>query len=434
MTPCPRALAAASLFGLSLPDDTAPPPPAGVTPPGPGTITLLTGPSGAGKSSALRDLAARARRTRTVIDLGTIRLAARPAVAHFPGLGAEESMRALAAAGLADARCFIRAPHQLSAGQRWRLILAVALDRARRATSPPLLIADEFAALLDRTTARACARLLRRACDRSRVAAAVATAHDDLAPALAPHRIVAITPGRAPDVTEHCSTPAPIPLRFSSGSFADYAALARFHYRPGRPATIDAVLTARTPAGALLAVLTVSRPTLNSTHRDLAWPRRYTAGTKRARARRLNRELRCLSRVIVDPRVQGLGVARRLVARYLRDPLTPCTEAIAAMGAVSPFFERAGMTAYPLPPAARTARLTDALAHLGLSPADLADSRTRARLARRPAGLLERECRAWAPPRAGALPFRELLDVTAARLTTARTAYAHTHPHGGAAE
>jgi ABC-type ATPase with predicted acetyltransferase domain len=57
-----------------------------------------------------------------------------------------------------------------------------------------LLVCDEFAVLLDRVSAATVARSLRRAIDRlGRVgvplAAAVATSHDDLRPALLPDRV-----------------------------------------------------------------------------------------------------------------------------------------------------------------------------------------------------------------------------------------------------
>ena len=58
------------------------------------------------------------------------------------------------------------------------------------------------------------------------------------------------------------------------------------------------------------------------------------------------------------------------MADYLRSPLTPATEAVAAMGAACPFFERAGMTAYRTPPGAADARWLDALASVGRSPTD----------------------------------------------------------------
>ena len=167
---------------------------------------------------------------------------------------------------------------------------------------------------------------------------------------------------------------AGVRLRIEPGTPDDYNALAPLHYRAARPATVVRVLRAigRAPSGDRLAgVLVESRPTLNAAWRDLPWPGRYTRGDKRDRATRLNRELRCISRVIVDPRWRSMGVARRLVRAALASGPTPATEAVAAMGALSPFFERAGMRPYTPPMRPPDARLLDALAHAGVEPRDL---------------------------------------------------------------
>jgi ABC-type lipoprotein export system ATPase subunit/GNAT superfamily N-acetyltransferase len=428
----PHALAVASLFGLSLPLHRLPRERETIAPPEPGEILLLTGPSGAGKTTALRTLASAAVQDRRVIDLARVRLRQRPAVAHFPRLAPEAAMRALAAAGLADARAMLKPPAQLSLGQRWRLALAIALNRARGSRGPALIIADEFASTLDDLTARAVARLLRRAVDRHpRLAAAVATTRNHLATQLAPDRHTRFRLAAPPVALPPTPRPAPLPLRFRQGSTADYQALAPIHYLPGRPASIERVLTARCQ-GELAAVLTISRPTLNSRHRQLAWPGRFAGRDKRAAAQRVNREIRTISRVIVDPRFQGLGVARRLVARYLADPVTPCTEALAAMGAVSPFFARAGMTAYALPPSRRNARLIDALAHANLAPHDLARPDHSLRRARAASAIpfLDRELRRWAAAsgatdRRAKDPIETLWRLAAARLAPV-VAYAHT--------
>ena len=82
--------------------------------------------------------------------------------------------------------------------------------------------------------------------------------------------------------------------------------------------------------------------------------------------------MRCISRVVVHPQWRGLGLAVRLVRHALATAVTPYTEAIAAMGKVHPFFEKAGMTAYHRPPLESTARLMAALARVGIEPVDLA--------------------------------------------------------------
>ncbi len=213
-------------------------------------------------------------------------------------------------------------------------------------------------------------------------------------------------------------------LSIAIGTIADYHALARFHYRAAAPATHVRVLRMmheREPSP--IGVLIVSMPTLDGAWRHLAWPGRYAArdGHRAAAIRRLNRELRTISRVVIDPRWRGRGLATRLVRAYLRCPLTPATEAITAMGLWCPFFARAGMTAYPLPPRDADVRLSDVLAVAHLAPIDLLD----ARVARRSAiaGALTRWSSASKTTRG--LRGLALRQAAATALLARPVAYAH---------
>lgn len=158
------------------------------------------------------------------------------------------------------------------------------------------------------------------------------------------------------------------------GTFADYAALARFHYRAGAPARPVRVLRARAE-GETVGVLVVASPTLNGAWRGVAWPGLWRGLGKRDAARALNARVRTIARVVVDPRCRGLGVAKALVRAYLDDPCTSHTEAVAAMGAVSPFFAGAGMREVPTPPRQRERALGRALAREGLRAWELMDER-----------------------------------------------------------
>ncbi|GDX97803.1 hypothetical protein LBMAG48_02070 [Phycisphaerae bacterium] len=159
---------------------------------------------------------------------------------------------------------------------------------------------------------------------------------------------------------------ANVPALSARGAAA-LARLSPLHYRAGEPATCVALLIARDPWAQLdVGLLQVSMPTLNGSWRAHAWPdvfgpsfARYTATS---RARTVNMFLRTISRVIVDPRYRGLGVARRLVSAYLDNPITPLTETLAAMGRWCPFFTRAGMREVPWPVSRRDAKFTRALA------------------------------------------------------------------------
>ncbi|MEA3368340.1 MAG: hypothetical protein U9R68_09540, partial [Planctomycetota bacterium] len=161
-------------------------------------------------------------------------------------------------------------------------------------------------------------------------------------------------------------------LHVEPGTMADWHAMAPLHYRshhagavtdvfrmvyaPGRGNLTRACPTQRTGGQAAsgtratrVGVIVYARPALSLAARNRATGGRYrTAGLGRTSpARLLNREVRLVSRVVIAPNWRGLGLAARLVAETLPKVGTPYVEALAAMGHVHPFFERAGMTAYP---------------------------------------------------------------------------------------
>src|SRR5258705_1361314 len=193
--PSERSLRAASMFGLVLGRTAGarlvegPSGAAGAAeevrarllaaPTGRSTIVLVTGPSGAGKSLLLCAVARLlpASSITWASDVGRRR--AGSVVDQLDG-PLEETLRLLGRAGLADARLFARSVSRLSVGERARLSLALAMDRAGRLrdrpgesendegrAEPPTIFIDEFASSLDTTTARSLARTLRRWADEA---------------------------------------------------------------------------------------------------------------------------------------------------------------------------------------------------------------------------------------------------------------------------
>ena len=161
----------------------------------PGDIVLFTGGSGSGKSSLLRALISqlssdepatspRARPSdlgpQTILSLQHLDLGERLLIDALP-LEFEESLRLLAACGLGEAALMLRTPQELSDGQRYRFALALAL-----AQRPSWIVADEFAALLDRTTAKVIAHNIRRLADQTGIGFLLATAQNDIGQDLAP--------------------------------------------------------------------------------------------------------------------------------------------------------------------------------------------------------------------------------------------------------
>jgi GNAT superfamily N-acetyltransferase len=228
----------------------------------------------------------------------------------------------------------------------------------------------------------------------------------------------------------------PFTLAISAGGWRDLNALAEWHYAAGPPATAEVFLRAHLRAGCLpeptlAGILVVSRPGLAGWWRNRAWPGDYSArtpGGRTAALHRLNREVRTISRVIVDPRFRGLGIATALVRAYLADPATRRTEAPAAMGRLCPFFAAAGMREHHAGPDTPARELARTLRRLDVSRLDLLTGR---RL--RPAGdpliaLLRRWFRRQPfAHRLADLPDHDLAAAAARRIGPergpARTAY-----------
>lgn len=208
--PSPNVLQTACMFGLGIdsaktlavvPRTSIPLPQSGVI--------FITGPSGGGKSTILRLLGQQARADAScrqlVIDFDELSVAAmpnRPLVDLFD-LPLERATALLARAGLGDAFVMLRSPQQLSDGQRYRLRMAMAMRKAeQRDCGSAIIIADEFGATLDRTTAKIIARSVSKWARRAACTFIAATTHDDLLEAFEPEVLIVKGLGESIEVVQ----------------------------------------------------------------------------------------------------------------------------------------------------------------------------------------------------------------------------------------
>lgn len=169
-------------------------------------------------------------------------------------------------------------------------------------------------------------------------------------------------------------------LQTVPGSLDDYRRLAHYHYCNNRPGPIAAIFTVRPrPKSQLrlhiptVAVIIYSMPVPEVELRDAATGGFFAGFDRSTKCELLNKHVRCITRLIVEPRFRGLGLASRLIRQTMPRLDVPIIEAMAVMGRVNPFLERAGMTAYPTHVPVRSVRLIEAFSSVGIEQKQLID-------------------------------------------------------------
>ena len=169
-------------------------------------------------------------------------------------------------------------------------------------------------------------------------------------------------------------------LRIVRGCSDDYRQLAHYHYRDSRPGPFTAIFTLKPDSGLTrqsgtrnVGVIIYSTAIPEVKLRNVATSNFFAGFDKRTQLALINKNIRCISRLIIEPRFRGLGLASRLVRRTMPKMNVPIIEAMAVMGFVNPFLEKAGMKAYTAKIPVRSLQLTEALSMVGIEAKELID-------------------------------------------------------------
>lgn len=146
-----------------------------------GDVVYINGQSGGGKTLLLRELSRQmAGRGKKVINLDEVTLTDEPLIRQL-GKDTNDAIRLMGLTGLNDAYLWVRKPGELSDGQRYRYRLAKVIESGAN-----VWVADEFLAVLDRTSAKVIAYSLQKAARQYGATLIVATTHTDMVDDLGP--------------------------------------------------------------------------------------------------------------------------------------------------------------------------------------------------------------------------------------------------------
>ncbi len=303
---------------------------------GQGDIVYVTGDSGSGKSVLLRALEkdiARGMRLNS-INIADVEPELDKPLIETVGETVEEGMELLAKVGLGDAFLFLRSYEQLSDGQKYRYRIAKMME-----SKAQFWIFDEFAAMLDRDTAKIVSFNLQKLARSESVCVLAATTHTDLAADLRPSVRIHKRFGKEITVNYHLNKPAEgcslaKEMRVEEGTTEDWLELAGFHYRSHKIAAPRKIFCLKR-GDELCGVIVYCYAPPASFGRRLVMPRMSM--------QELNKKLSVISRVVVHPKYRTLGLGVKLVRDTLALAGTECVEMSAVMAKYNPFAEKAGM-------------------------------------------------------------------------------------------
>ncbi len=330
--PTPRSLVVAEAFGLGIDDTQRFKVLDAELKIGPQDIVYITGDSGSGKSVLLR--AIKADLDEEAIDLSDVAVDAEKPLIETIGATVEEGLELLSKVGLNDAFLFLRTYSQLSDGQRYRYRIAKLIESGKQ-----WWLMDEFAACLDRDTAKIIAFNLQKIARQQGKAVIAATTHSDLAEDLKPSVLVRKRFGEEIKINYYPNTPATEcslirEMRIEEGTREDWQKLSSFHYR-GHKVAVPRKIFRLVRGDELCGVIVYSYPPPACYGRRIVLPRMTI--------QEMNKQLSIINRVVIHPKYRTIGLGAKLIHDTLQMVGTPYVELIAVMPKYSPFAEKAGM-------------------------------------------------------------------------------------------
>jgi ABC-type ATPase with predicted acetyltransferase domain len=292
----------------------------------------ITGDSGSGKSVLLR--AIRADLGEEAIDLSEVTVDSDKPLIEMVGATVEEGLELLSKVGLNDAFLFLRTYSQLSDGQKYRYRIAKLIESGKQ-----WWLMDEFAACLDRDTAKIIAYNLQKIARQQGKAAIAATTHGDLLEDLKPSVLVRKRFGEEIQINYYPNEPAAEcslirEMKIEEGNKQDWEKLSPFHYR-GHKVAVPRKIFRLVRGEELCGVIVYSYPPPACYGRRLVLPRMTI--------QEMNKQLSIINRVVIHPKYRTIGLGAKLIHDTLPLAGTPFVELIAVMPKYSPFAEKAGM-------------------------------------------------------------------------------------------
>jgi len=328
---------------------------------GPKDIVYITGDSGSGKSVLLKALEKDIKNDTnwTCINIDDVKPNLEKPLIETLGRNTEEAIELLSRVGLNDAFLFLRTYEQLSDGQKYRYKIAKMIE-----SKAQFWIMDEFAATLDRDTAKIVAFNLQKFARKQGKAVLAATTHtdlfEDLHPSVHIHKKFGkeITVRYYPNIpVENCSLVKE--MRVEEGSIEDWRKLAGFHYRSHRVAAPRKIFCLKR-GDELCGVIVYCYPPPACFGRKLVLPKMSM--------KELNEKLSIISRVVVHPKYRTIGLGSKLVRETLAKVGTPYVEMVAVMAKYNPFAEKAGMRKIvEQPPPKEAVAIAEVLSKLGFN-------------------------------------------------------------------